>query len=366
MYRLQHNFTLRIVLASLAISTALISCKNDDSSHLDIESDNTNQTVITHLACGSCYRATSKNKEVWGIIAASNPQLFLFMGDNIYADTQDMDKMEASYAKLLELPSYKKFSSQRPIIPVWDDHDYGKNDAGAEYPKKQESQQIFLDSYDFTDDHPARKQDGIYHSYISGPIKKRLQIINLDTRYNRSSLERKKIGKMKVYLPNNNPNATMLGEAQWIWLESELRKPADLRIIVSSIQVITVDHGYEKWANIPAERERFFELLKKTQTKNVVLLSGDRHLAEFSQVEPNESGLDFTLTEMTTSGLTHANAWESKNSHRVDDSYFNKRNYGTIDIDWDTKDKPEVTLKIMKLGDDNTDAALFRKKVLRF
>jgi len=362
MYRLRLNPIVRNSLALLAILTSITSCQDDKNVVTKQLSEN--ETVITHLACGSCYRPTSKNKDIWGIIAASDPQLFLFMGDNVYADTQDMEKMKESYAKLLDLPSYKKFSSERPIIPIWDDHDYGANDAGADYPKKVESQQIFLDTYSFAKDHPARKQEGIYHSYLSGPEGKRLQIINLDTRYHRSALERKKIGKLKVYAPNIDPKATMLGDAQWAWLEKQLEKPADMRIIVSSIQIITVDHGYEKWANIPAERKRFFELLKKTQTKNVILLSGDRHLSEFAQVKPEESGLDFALTEMTSSGLTHANAWDHGNSHRVDDSYYNGRSYGTIDIDWATEGKPKVTLQIMKLGDK--EAELFRKKEIQF
>lgn len=354
----------KIPLAAITLLTLLISSKANEFTKISPASESVNQTIINRIACGSCYRATSKNKEVWSIIAADNPQLFLFMGDNIYADTRDMEKMKKSYAQLNNLPSYQKFSSERPVLPIWDDHDYGENDAGKDYPKKVESQQIFLDHYNFPKDHPARKQAGIYHSYYSGPEGKRLQVINLDTRYHRSNLKQKKIGKLKAYLPTDDPNATLLGAEQWKWLENELNKPADMRIIVSSIQIITVNHRYEKWANMPTERKRFFQLLKKTQTKNLILLSGDRHLAEFSQIKPDESGLDFPLIEMTSSGLTHANAWDNGNSHRIEDSYFNKRNYGTIDIDWTTLDKPKVTLQIMKLGDQ--DAEIFRKKVIQF
>jgi len=178
------------------------------------------------------------------------------MGDNIYADTNDIDLMKAKYDQLIKRPSFRQFSEKSKVLATWDDHDYGKNDVGEEYPQKKESQQVFLDAFNFTQDHPARKQAGIYHSYYQGPEGKRLQIINLDTRYNRSPLKYKKLGKSKAYIPNTAPNTTILGEAQWKWLEQELLKPADLRIIVSSIQIITVDHHFEKWSNIPAERKR--------------------------------------------------------------------------------------------------------------
>ena len=319
---------------------------------------------VTRLACGSCYKPTSKNAAVWETITKTKPQLFLFMGDNVYADTEDMDKMKASYAKLLNNTSYQEFTKVHKILPTWDDHDYGKNDAGVEYPMKKESQQIFLDTFGFKTDHPARKQAGIYHSYFQGPEGQRLQVINLDTRYHRSALERKKIGKRKSYVPSTNPDATMLGSKQWKWLETELNKQADLRIIVSSIQVITEDHRFEKWANIPTERKKFFALLKSTNAKNVVLLSGDRHLAELAVIKPEESGLDHDLVEMTSSGMTHAGAWSDKNRHRVEGSYFKGKNFGTIDIDWKHLGKPKVTLSIQILGEP--EPKVFKSKVIQF
>ncbi len=312
----------------------------------EAEAAKVNTETLTKIACGSCFKPNYKTAgNIWPVIASTKPQAFLFMGDNIYGDTHDMDVLRAKYKVLTDLPAYAKFSKEHKIIPMWDDHDYGINDAGKEYPEKAESQKIFLDTFGFPADHPARKRGGIYHTHTQGAKGQVTQIINIDTRYHRSALDRRKVGRRKKYFPVTDPKATMLGDEQWAWLEAELKKPADLRIIVSSIQIISSEHPYEKWENIPAERKRFFDLLKKCGTKRVVLLSGDRHLAEISNLPKKESGLSYDLIEMTSSGLTHAGAPDNANKYRVPGSYVNVVNFGTLDIDWSNK-IPKVTLAI--------------------
>ena len=302
---------------------------------------------LTNIACGSCFKANFEGaNEIWNSIAATNPQLFLFMGDNIYADTYDMDVMRKKYQALNALPAYVNFSNDVPILPIWDDHDYGLNDVGSEYPKKAESQQIFLDAFDFPEEHPARNQEGIYHSHTQGPEGKVTQIINLDTRYHRSLLDQRKVGRKKHYFPVTSPDATILGETQWQWLEQELLKPADLRVIVSSIQIISSQHRFEKWSNIPAERQRFLDLLKKTNTKRVILLSGDRHIAEISKLTKEQTGLSYDLLELTSSGMTHSGHPRSVNPFYLEGSFVNIINFGSLTINWD-QSIPKVTMNIM-------------------
>ena len=298
---------------------------------------------ITRIACGSCYKPKA-DQGIWPVIASTKPELFLFMGDNVYADTEDMEVMRRDYAELTERPDFIEFRKAIPILPIWDDHDYGLNDAGADYPKRKESQQVFLDVFRFPADHPARATPGVYHSSMAGPEGKRLQVILLDTRYFRSALDCPRVNGRKTYVPNNDPKATMLSEAQWKWLESELRKPADLRLIVSSIQIITTEHRFEKWEKLPHERKRLFALLKNTEANRVILLSGDRHLAEFARITGKESGLPHELLELTSSGLTHAGAPNDPNRHRIGERYPGL-NFGTLAIDWTPK-SPVVTLAI--------------------
>jgi alkaline phosphatase D len=166
------------------------------------------------------------------------------------------------------------------VLATWDDHDYGANDAGAEYPKKRESQQVFLDFFGVPKDHPRRKQEGVYNAHVFGPPGKRVQVILLDGRYFRSPLKKgyqpgePGEGRRGKYSPNTDPDATMLGEAQWRWLAEQLKVPAEVRLIGSGIQVVADEHGSETWGNFPNERRRLFRLIRDSKASGVVLLSG--------------------------------------------------------------------------------------------
>lgn len=299
---------------------------------------------ITRVACGSCYKP-KRDKGIWKTIAATDPQLFLFMGDNVYADTTDPEEIAEQYQKLNTQPDYAAFSRKVPVLPIWDDHDYGLNDAGRDYPLRETSARLFFEAFHFPADHPARRTPGVYHSRIFGPEGKRLQIIMLDTRYFRSPLVQVKKKGRKVYQPQSGPDATMLGEAQWRWLAKELQKPAEIRLIVSSIQVIATEHRFEKWANLPEERQRLLELIGGPGIGPVILLSGDRHCAEVAKMAAAENGFSRDLYELTSSGLTHAGAPDDPSPSRVEGTFTREKNFGLIEINWD-QSKPEVLLNI--------------------
>jgi alkaline phosphatase D len=251
---------------------------------------------------------------------------------------------------------------------VWDDHDYGKNDAGVEYPKKVESQQILLDFLGVAKDSPRRTQKGVYHSEIYGPVGKRVQIILLDGRYHRSALKRggfDPVFRYTPYIPVTDPSATLLGEEQWKWLEEQLKKPAELRLIGSGIQLISEEHPFEKWANIPAEREKLLKLIKETKAEGVVILSGDRHLAELSMLPPAE-GPGYPLYDVTSSGLNQADKnWRApeKNRHRVASMAYGD-NFGMILIDWTAED-PKISLQVRDVEGDITIQQKFPLSLLK-
>ncbi len=310
------------------------------------------EPAVTTIAFGSCSKQRKGQEQaVWGKILAEKPQLFLFMGDNVYADTTDMDVMRRKYQKLADQPGYKKLRESCKVLAAWDDHDYGANDAGADYPMREQSQKVFLEFFDFPKDAPQWSRPGIYSSHYFGPEGKRLQVIMLDTRYFRSplirNLERGK-GNASQYLPNTKPGATILGEAQWKWLAGELSKPADLRVIVSSIQIIPDEHFYEKWSNFPKERSRLIDLIKEKRAGGVVLLSGDRHLGEISRLPAvGRVNAGYALTEITSSGLSEGSGNTNEiNRYRVGPSNYCRPNYGLIKIDWDAAGGPVATAGI--------------------
>jgi len=184
-----------------------------------------------------------------------------------------------------------------------------------------------------------------------------VQVILLDTRYHRSALKRapKPLPGERVppYVPNPDPDATVLGAEQWKWLEGELKKPAEVRLLVSSIQVIADEHPYEKWGNFPKERDRLYSLIRSTGASGVVILSGDRHLAEVS-LDP-KAAVGYPLYDVTSSGLNQGSkGWRApeKNSHRVAGMPYGD-NFGVVLIDW-SSDDPRLTLQVR---DEDGDVA---------
>lgn len=311
--------------------------------------------TLSTIAFGSCARE-GRDQPIWDAIVREKPDLFLFLGDTIYADTEDEAVFRKKYALLAAKPGYQKLLKTCPVLATWDDHEYGLNDAGVEYPKKKMSQRLFLEFFKEPESSPRWKREGIYDARVIGPPGKRVQVILLDTRYFRSPLitipkqERDARGMPRSigrYRADPNPESTILGANQWKWLEDQLNVKADLRIIASSIQVVPNDHHWEKWGNFPLERRRLFDLIAGTRAGGVVFVSGDRHMAEISRLQPGSaSPVAYPVFEVTSSGLNQGGAgYKEPNRHRVGPGNFRKPNFGLIRIDW-SKPDPKIALEV--------------------
>ena len=302
--------------------------------------------ALSRIVFGSCCKQDQPTP-IWEAIVAERPELFLMIGDNIYGDSQDMAVLKAKWDMLGTQRGYQKLKQTCRVLATWDDHDYGADDAGAEFPKKRESQQVFLDFFDEPADSARRKQEGVYASYEYGPVERRVQVILLDTRYHRSPL--KKSGRKRgdpgflgPYTKNGDPGATILGEAQWTWFEEQLRKPAQVRIIASSIQVLPNQHYWEKWGNFPADRVRFMQVIRDAKANGVIVFSGDRHTAEISR---NERLVGYPLFEITSSSLnTPAQDKEEPNRDRVG-GLHGQVNFGVVTIDWSLPE-PVISMEL--------------------
>lgn len=315
---------------------------------------------LERIAFGSC-ALQSEPQPIWKEVRESRPDVFLLIGDNIYGDTDDMKVMREKYAQLDAQPEFAKLRKKVPFLATWDDHDYGRNNAGEEYPFRKESQQVFLDFMRAPKDSPRRTQEGVYSANIFGPVGKRVQIFLLDTRYFRSPLlEDTSPNRRNPYIGSTNADATILGETQWRWFEEQLRQPAEVRLVVSSIQVISPNHGGEKWMNFPLERERLFKLIRDTKAEGVIFLSGDRHFAELSVID---GGVGYPLYDFTSSGLNRGRDWRypESNPHRVQMMHYGD-NFGLIEIDW--KNAPRVSLQIRDVKGDVITQQKFPLKLL--
>ena len=317
------------------------------------------ELTITTIGFGSCEHE-DRPIPIWDTINAAHCDAFVLLGDNIYGDSADPTVLRKKYALLAAQPGFAKFRQTTPLFATWDDHDFGINDGGADFPGAAAAQKEFCDFFQVPATSPRRTTRGVYDCVTLGPVGKRVQLILLDTRAFRSPLKKDPTNP-KVTIPNNDPDATMLGEEQWAWFERRLREPAEIRVVISSVQLIANEHGSEKWDNFPKERARFLELLRRTQAKDVVVISGDRHLAELSALTPAD-GVLYPLYDLTTSGLNQvvppkpAPNEEKKpepkkpqpNRYRLHESPYTSSNFGLMRVKWDGPN-PSLRLEVCGL-----------------
>ena len=297
------------------------------------------EPALERLALGSC-ADQERPQTVWKAFAATEPDLVLLLGDNIYADTEDPEVRAAAYAKLGAVPEFAELRRRVPFLFTWDDHDYGASDGGAEYPAKEKSKQQMLDFFEVPADHELRRRPGVYQAKIFGPEGRRVQVILLDGRSFRSPLLADP-SPHRRYQPNLDPAATMLGEDQWAWLREQLKQPAEFRLIGSGVQVLSYAGGFEGWKTLPLEQERLFAAIRETRAAGVVFLSGDAH---YTQLVRADGGVGYPLYELVSSGLTHGNpAGANRPSPLAVYRPYGGINFGTIDFTWG--DRPSLTLR---------------------
>ncbi|WP_164157384.1 alkaline phosphatase D family protein [Sandarakinorhabdus rubra] len=356
--KLVSNIARRDVLAGLA-GTALLPAAAQAGSFptlaglLDVPVSPTldPELRLTRIGIGSCFNQ-NRDGSLLDVALRSRPDLFLFMGDNVYGDTRspDLNELIGAYAAALARPDYRRFRAAMPMVAVWDDHDFGLNDAGVTYAWKAATRPLFFDFWNVPADAPRRQGSGINDAFITGPKGARVQVILLDTRSFRDdwtpSPTRGQPGA-ESYVENPDPSRTILGEAQWQWLEAQLRQPADVRIIVTSYQLVADGHGYECWRLFPHERARFRALVSRTRANGIVLVSGDRHRAGIYR---DATGVPYPLHELTSSSINMGWAGEHREEagpNRIGPSY-SANNVGLIRLDWERR---EIGLDILDAGD---------------
>lgn len=313
--------------------------------------------TLTRIAFGSCANA-EKPQPIWDAVLAARPDLFIFLGDNVYLDTRDPEVMRRKYAQLAAQPGFQRLRATTPILAIWDDHDYGENDAGADYPMKEESRRLFLDFFGEAADSPRRTRDGIYTAHVFGPPGRRVQVILPDLRWNRTPLLSLELGDQDYeawvehraaeglptpgpYARNPEDVATQLGETQWRWLEEQLSVPADLRLFGSSLQVVADFPGWEAWTNFAHDHQRLIAAIRERRADHLICLSGDTHYAEISRLEVNTP---YPLWDITSSGLTEVWPVLPPNARRVGEAY-REQNFGLLTVGWEAA-RPTILAEI--------------------
>jgi len=303
---------------------------------------------------------------IWSAVKNEDVNSFIFLGDNVYGDNEqgNLEKMTQAYetqAKMIPLWLRKK-----ELYYIWDDHDFGVNDGGQEYPLKREAQALYLNFWETPKNDGRRKRDGIYFSSIINNNNFKIKVIGLDTRFFRSTtLDR--ANSYKIVDQTKNP--TMLGQEQWDWFEDEIQEDVDLLIVLSSVQVLPRSHQFEKWNLFPKERSKLLALLSNLKTPKIIL-SGDRHRAGIYKYDD--------LIEVTSSSLNKpiADKWYEKAFLNIMPESIRRKlidpkeqdelqigelisevNYGLMDIDTTNK---EISLEIKSIK-----GAILKKEVLK-
>lgn len=309
--------------------------------------DMTFNKSIRTIAFGSCSKQDMKKAQLWDEVNETNPDLWIWLGDNIYGDSEDVSVLQTKYTVQKSHRGYQELLKSTQVLGIWDDHDYGANDAGKEFPSKEGSKQALFQFLDVPEAHPAWRRTGAYQSYTFEGRKK-IKIILLDARYFRDSLKWEyPAPEKKVAIENKDGD--ILGEDQWKWFESQLSESGiDFFIVCSGIQVIPEEHAFEKWANFPKERSRLLSAIAKLD-KPLILLSGDRHISEVSKWKASNLH-DYTY-EFTSSSLTSPWGKERKESNQYrEKEIVYKPNFGSLIIDWESD---SLQLNVKFIGKDD-------------
>ena len=323
-------------------------------------------TTVSNIAFSSCYAPSYQiSNALWKHMRNTfQADLWLWLGDNSYSDGRSLETKRERYNAARNDQYYRKHGPvAEPKIPVtgtWDDHDYAANNQGDEYECKKLSQDEFVYHFNIPSDDPRHpdqgenQREGIYSAYMfSKPDggNNGIHQINLDARYHRNPT-------FDYYGTCQGADTDMLGETQWAWLEQELSKPSEIKVIATGIQVLPplnrgrdlsdycaydgngnsfdtaiADVGesdvgsgtsYEAWAEIPTSRTRLLKLCQKSindgNAKEIVFVSGDQHWAEIQAKKmpfDENAGAEQILYEVTASGIDQQWNVDVDNPNRV-------------------------------------------------
>ena len=290
-----------------------------------------NQEILT-LGFGSCLHQ-DRSMAILKTIEKKELDLFMFIGDNVYGDQEDgeLDKLIRTYKQ--QYNNLENFLKNVSTEFIWDDHDFGINDGGSNYRYKDRAKELFLETWKIPSNDPRRLRDGLYFDKMIKKNGLKVHLIFLDNRSFKSEWkltdEFNKEGKER-YVKDFDPQKTLLGKKQWQWLKDKLNEDSDIKIILSSLQILSLGHGWESWDKLPLERERLFNLIDESNVSNLFILSGDRHRGGFYRFKTNDNN---DIHEFTSSSLNLPIPFntEEKGPLRIGSTY-RKANFGVVRI----------------------------------
>ena len=288
-----------------------------------------NQEILT-LGFGSCLHQ-DRSMAILKTIEKKELDLFMFIGDNVYGDQEDgeLDKLIRTYKQ--QYNNLENFLKNVSTEFIWDDHDFGLNDGGSNYRYKDKAKELFLETWKIPFNDPRRLRDGLYFDKVIKKNGLKIHLIFLDNRSFKSEWkltdEFNKEGKER-YVEDFNTDKTLLGKNQWKWLKDKLTVESDIKIIISSLQILSLGHGWESWDKFPLQREKLFKLIDKSNLSDLFILSGDRHRGGFYKFKTvgNNNIYEFTSSSLN---LPIPFNTEEEGPLRIGSTY-RKANFGVV------------------------------------
>jgi len=291
--------------------------------------------VKFRLAFGSCARVQSDaTQPIWDAVAMWRPDLFFWLGDNVYGDSASAGILAGQYRQQRAVPSMQKIIRSIPQLAIWDDHDYGYNDTDGTYPFKKESLEVFK-RYWVNPAYGLPDVPGVFFKYRYAGV----DFFFLDGRYYRDPNSKK-----------DNVGKTMLGAAQKAWLKKGLKESvAPFKFLISGSGWSGAGgHGNDSWSSFLTERDEIFNFIRDNGISGVVLLSGDTHVGELNVIPwSGQGGYDFyDLVSSPLAQNTGQSFLNQKPEMRARTPYSGSTNFGVIDFDM-TADVTSLEFKLV-------------------
>jgi alkaline phosphatase D len=303
-------------------------------------------TYVNEVTSGDTSEPFGRPLDIFKSIQDKQPNFMLWLGDNIYLRQGEWSSKSGIYRRYTDFksqPELQSFWQKMPHYAIWDDHDFGPNDADRSFINKDITLQAFKDFW-ANPNYGVQGRSGITSQFNYQDI----EFFLLDNRYFRSPNDRK-TGEREI-----------LGKAQIEWLVDALvNSKATFKFVVVGGQFLSDAAVYENHATYPAERSYLLDLLEKEELKNIVFLTGDRHKTELSQLTfKNGTTLyDFTSSPMASKAFDSEN---EGNTNQVKGTHVATQNFGTISVSGEYRDR-KLVLKTF----DSTGKLLWEKQILK-
>jgi len=263
--------------------------------------------------------------EIFENIASTDAEFMLWLGDNIYLREPDWSSKSGIYQRYSHFKSLAELQNlwgNMHHYAIWDDHDFGPNDADRSFINKEITLQAFKDFWG-NQAYGVDEEKGITHQFSYND----LDFFLLDNRYHRSPNKRK------------TGDREILGSEQIEWLiDGLVNSKATFKIVAIGGQFLSPAAVHENYATFNEERLKVIKLIEKEEIKNIVFLTGDRHKTELTKMELSNGNViyDYTCSPLTSKAY---DTNDEGNTLRLEGTHVSTQNFGLLDLKGSFEDR---------------------------